>query len=214
MPSSDIQARHLKQLAVMRGFLEGRQFYMAAEALELVRGTEQGTRKDQVTPKLHHQLSVGRLVTTLLPHLLHPEETLAAAFLHDLLEDHGDQWTQEQIAGRFGSVTANAVWALSKKSDGLTKSPEMYYGRLAECPIGSVVKLADRAHNIQTMHGVFDAAKQRAYIGEVDQFYFPMIRAARRRFPRQYGAYENIKILLRCQREMVFRILDASAGVQ
>ena len=51
--TSEIQERHKKQLAVMRGFLEGRQFYIAAEALELVRGTENGTRKDGVTPKLH-----------------------------------------------------------------------------------------------------------------------------------------------------------------
>lgn len=42
----EIQDRHRKQLSVMRGFLEGRQFYVAAEALELVRGTESGTYVD------------------------------------------------------------------------------------------------------------------------------------------------------------------------
>lgn len=208
--TSEIQERHKKQLAVMRGFLEGGKFYLSAEALELVRGTENGTRKDGVTPKLHHQLSVARLISTLLPHLLYPEETLAAAFLHDLLEDHGPQWTQEKLSDRFGPRVAGAVWTLSKKTHGLVKTPEAYYEALAECPIASLVKLSDRAHNIQTMHGVFSPEKQKLYVGELDTHYFPMIRIARRRYPQQYGAYENLKILLRCQQAMVHRILEAS----
>ena len=75
------------------------------------------------------------------------------------------------------------------------------------------MKLADRAHNVQTMHGVFTHEKQRAYIGEVGTYYFPMIRQARREHPRQYGAYENLKILLRCQCRLVEHVLEAS-GVQ
>ena len=207
---TEIQSRHLKQLAVMRGFLEGKGFYKAMSALELVRQQEAGYRKDQVTPKFHHQLSVARLVSTLLPHLQYPEETLTAAFLHDLLEDHGGVWTREKLEEKFDKRVADAVWCLSKKSNGMTKSYESYYEALALCPIGSIVKLADRAHNIQTMHGVFNLDKQRAYVGEVNQWYFPMIRKARREFPRQYGAYENLKILLRCQCRLVEHILEAS----
>lgn len=206
----EIQDRHRKQLSVMRGFLEGRGYYLAAEALELVRKTSEGFRKDLITPQFHHQLSVARLVTTLLPHLLYPEETLAAAFLHDLLEDHGDVWTREKLEMKFGKRVADAVWCLSKKSNGMTKSYESYYGALALCPISSVVKLCDRAHNIQTMHGVFTPEKQQKYIGEVSTYYFPMIRQARREFPRQYGAYENLKILLRCQCRLVEHILEAT----
>ena len=209
----EIQDRHRKQLSVMRGFLEGRQYYVAAEALELVRGTESGTRKDGSTPKLHHQLSVARLISTLLPHLLYPEETLAAAFLHDLLEDHGPEWTRDKLEQRFNARVADAVWTLSKKTHGLVKTPESYYGGLAGCPVGSIVKVADRARNMQTMQGVFSPEKQLAYVKEVDQWYFPMIRTARRAYPRQYGAYENLKILIRCQRSLIDHILAAS-GVQ
>ncbi len=63
------------------------------------------------------------------------------------------------------------------------------------------------------MHGVYSPEKQATYVGELDTHYFPMIRVARRKFPKQYGAYENLKIILRVQRAMVHRILDAS-GVQ
>ena len=208
--TTEVVDRHRKQLAVMRGWLEGRQFYAAAEALEIVRQMEGGLRKDGATPKFHHQLSVAQLLSTLVPHLIHPEETITAAFLHDLLEDHGELWTREMIENRFDKTVADAVWRLSKKSAGMTKSYEAYFAGLAQCPIGSIVKLADRAHNLQTMQGAFGIEKQQAYLEEVDAWFFPLIRIARRAFPRQYGAYENLKILLRCQCSLIRHIHEAN----
>lgn len=202
---SDVQERHTKQLAVMRGWLEGRGFFQTARALEMVRNLEQGTRKDGETPKFHHQLSVARLLSTLLPHFLFAEDTLTAAFLHDVLEDH-PQWSKDAIEKEFGARVAKAVWTLSKKAgakrtDGrdFVKHQGYYFDDIAACPIASLVKLADRAHNVQTMQGVFSPDKQAAYIAEVENLFFPLVRTARRNFPSQYPAYENLKIILRIQ---------------
>lgn len=211
---NDITLRHAKQLAVMRGWLEGRLYYMAADALEVVKGLEQGTRKDGQTPKLHHQLSVTRLVTTLAPHLHYPEETIAAAFLHDILEDHGDVWDTTGLERRFGTLVAKAVDRLTKKGPGWSRDYDTYFAGMTACPIASVVKLADRAHNLQTMQGVFNLEKQKSYIEDVDRWFYPMIRQARRNHPRQYPAYENLKILLRCQTALLRCILDASREEQ
>lgn len=208
----EVEARHLKQLAVMRGWLEGKGFYSAADALELVRTLEQGYRKDKVTPKFHHQLSVARFVTTIIPHLMFPEETVIAALLHDLLEDHSE-WTVEMVAERFGQRVADAVWALTKKHGGLVKSYESYFAAIALDPIASIVKPIDRGHNLQTMQGVFTLEKQAAYVTEVDTYFFPLIRASRRRFNRQYPAYENIKILLRCQTRLIRYIHEAAQSL-
>jgi len=169
---TEIQARHTKQLSVMRGYLDGRGFYLAADALEFVRQLEQGTRKDGETPRFHHQLSIARLVRTVDPHLRNPEQALAAAFLHDVLEDHGSAVTREALEERFGRDLANIVWRLSKKSNGLVKDYNLYFDELAKCPTASVVKLADRAHNLQTMQGVFDYAKQAAYVREVEEWFY------------------------------------------
>ena len=207
---TEIEQRHAKQLAVMRGWLNGKGFYKAAEALEFVRVMEQGTRKDGMTPKFHHQLSIARLVATLEPHLALPEETITAAFLHDVLEDHSDSVSRELLEVRFGKIVADAVWKLSKKIGGITKSYDSYFAEMATCPIASIVKLADRAHNVQTMVGVFTVEKQKKYLSEVDLYFFPMSRQARRAFPRQYGAYENLKILLRCQVQLTKALLDKS----
>ena len=202
MPN-EVTQRHVKQLAVMRGWLDGKGYFKAADALEFVRLMEQGTRKDGETPKFHHQLSIARLVSTLAPHLTFPEESITAAFLHDVLEDHGDSITREYLESRFGKTIADAVWRLTKKCNGLTKSYDNYFAEMAMCPIASVVKLADRAHNVQTMVGVFTIEKQKTYLHEVDNHFFPMVRTARRLHPRQYGAYENLKILLRCQAGLI-----------
>jgi (p)ppGpp synthase/HD superfamily hydrolase len=213
---SEVEQRHRKQLSVMRGWLEGRGYFMAMDALEVCRRLEQGTRKDQITPKFHHQLSIARLITTLEPHLIHPEATLTVCFLHDLLEDH-PEWTREAVEVRFSKQVADAVWLLSKKTPGLTKDYEMYFGDMAGCAIASIVKPADRNHNILTMQGVFTVPKQQAYLAEVDQWFYPLIKTARRRFPQQYGAYENLKIILRIQcrliRELHLAVEEAKGGL-
>lgn len=211
--STEIAQRHIKQLAVMRGWLDGKGYFKAADALEFVRQMEQGTRKDGQTPKFHHQLSIARLVCTLAPHLMLPEETIAAAFLHDVLEDHGDRITRSDLEMRFGKTIADAVWKLTKKCNGLTKSYDLYFGEMGTCPIASVVKLADRAHNVQTMVGVFTVDKQKSYLHEVDTYFFPMSKTARRNFPRQYGAYENLKILLRCQSALIRQMHEVTTEV-
>jgi (p)ppGpp synthase/HD superfamily hydrolase len=194
----------------MRGWLEGREYYRAMDALEVCRQLEQGTRKDNITPKFHHQLSVARLITTLAPHLIDPEATIATAFLHDMMEDHGQEWDTHTMTARFGEQIAEAVWLTSKKTPGLKKDYSRYFGDMAGDPIASIVKLADRNHNLQTMQGVFTIEKQRAYLQEVDDWFYPLIKTARRRFPQQYGAYENLKIMLRVQYRLIRHIHEAS----
>ncbi len=213
MPSADIVTRHQKQLAVMRGWLDGRRYYKGMESLEWMLSLEKGTRKDGLTPKAHHQLSVARLLTTLEPHFLYQEETIIVAFLHDILEDHSDVVSLEMIEARFGKMVADAVWAVSKKTRGMTKSYETYFAGMAENPIVSLVKLADRAHNVQTMVGVFSEIKQREYLAELDTWFFPLVKKARHNFPRQYAAYENLKILLRCQAALLQHMLGEPPAI-
>ena len=207
--TTDIEDRHRRQLAVMRGFLNGKGWWVAADALEIVRNLEQGTRKDGVTPKFDHQLSVAQLLITLSPNFVHPEETVTAAFLHDLYEDHGAVWSLDRMSERFGPQVSETVWSLSKKSEGIVKDYTRYFADMTSCPIASLVKLSDRVHNIHTMVGVFTLEKQKEYLEELDLWFFPMIRQARRNFPRQFPAYENLRINLVCQRNLIQHIHDA-----
>lgn len=191
-----------KHLVAMRSWLNGTGYFQAAEALEFVKQLEVGFRKDGATPKFAHQLSITHYLATLTPYFSDPEVVMTAGFLHDVMEDHAE-WDFDALSKKFSDNIAVIVWTLSKKTPGITKTPEQYFSAIAECPVASIVKPADRMHNLQSMSGVFTPEKQLAYVAEVEQYFFPMIRAARRNFPRQFMAYENVKMMLQNQIELI-----------
>lgn len=195
----------------MRAYLSGRRYFKAARALQFACDHTKGFRKDCVTPAFHHPLAVTRLVRT-LPPLIYPEESLAAALLHDTIEDCPGV-TQARLTTLFGSEVSNAVWALSKKTpNGLVKAKNSYFTELAKDPIGSVVKAADRVHNIFTMGKVFSPEKQLAYVEEVHQLFLPMVTRAGELHPEQFKAYENLALILRAQCGPVENLLPMLMG--
>ncbi len=181
----------------LRYFLLGKEYYKAADALEFARAYHVGYRKDGFTPEFQHQIEITHYLRTLLPSLIYPEETLATALLHDVTEDYGV--LSSTIADRYGSDVAIAVNLLDKNG----KDTERYFKGIADNPIASVVKGADRMHNIQTMIGVFSTEKQLKYATEVRDHFLPMLKIARRQFVRQESAYENIKHVLNSQLELL-----------
>ena len=187
--------RHTEQVLTMRAYLMGARWFLASRALEFARERTTGFRKDGVTPAFLHPLSVGRFVRDLTGNLLYPEETLAAAFLHDLIEDDAEI-TQQTIADMFTPCVGAAVWTLSKKSRGMVKSPEVYFEALARDPIASIVKGVDRHHNLFTS-AVFPPEKRKAYAEEVDTYFRPMLTKAGCLFPEQFMAYELVALALR-----------------
>lgn len=181
----------------LRYYLLGKEFYRAADALEFASEYHTGKRKDGVTPELQHQIEITHYLRTLLPSYIYPEETLTAALLHDVTEDYGV--LSSTIADRYGRDVSLAVQLLDKNG----KSSELYYTGIANNPIASIVKGGDRMHNIQSMVGVFSPEKQAKYIKEVEDYFLPMLKIARRKFVRQESAYENIKHVLTSQLELL-----------
>jgi hypothetical protein len=53
------------------------------------------------------------------------------------------------------------------------------------------------------MAEVFTLEKQKKYIKEVLDLFFPMLKNARRNFPAQVLAYENIKHMLKSQIQLI-----------
>jgi hypothetical protein len=65
--------------------------------------------------------------------------------------------------------------------------------------VASIVKPADRIDNQGSMVGVFTIEKQKSYIVETQEFILPALKEAKRRFPEQELAYENLKGMLSSQ---------------
>ena len=191
-------AKYGKDLLALRGFLLGREWFRALDALEFARNLHDGLRKDGRTPEFHHQVFMANFARTILPSLLKPEVTLAAILLHDVPEDYDVSF--EQIDTRFGTDIGNPVRLLTKKKDGVVIPYPVYFGRIAEDPVASVGKGIDRAHNIFTMSGAnWSPDKQSNYLDEAENYFLPMLKTARRNFPQQEPAYQNIKTMLMVQ---------------
>jgi len=185
-----------KMQVAMRYWLHGKGFSGAVRAMEFAAEHHIGFRKDGSTPEFHHQISIASYIRT-LPELMWPEETLATTFLHDVVEDYDVDL--HVIESQFGKPVRRAVSLLSKKIGGYEIGVKEYYEAMQGNAIASIVKGADRMHNFQTMSDVFTAKKQETYIEECENFIFPMLKIARKKFPEQEPTYENIKHVLYSQ---------------
>jgi (p)ppGpp synthase/HD superfamily hydrolase len=189
-----------KQEIALRYWLLGRGYNLALEAMEFAAFHHNGFRKDGVTPEFSHQIAICHYVRT-LPALRDMEKTLTVCLLHDVSEDYGI--ARDEQARRFGEDVATSVWAMTKEFKGVKRNPTEVFASIAQDPYASIGKGADRGHNFNSMVGVFNAKKQLAYVAEGEEFFLPMIKKARRLFPDQEAAYENIKHLLTTQMALV-----------
>lgn len=182
----------------LRYFLIGKEYYDTARALEFASKYHTGFRKDGVTPEFQHQIEIVHFLRTLLPSYIFPQDVLTVGVLHDTCEDYPEV-TKDIIEKQFGRRVAHSVSLLDKNG----KELPYYFEQIANDEIASIVKGADRIHNLQSMIGVFTSEKQVRYIEEVEKYFLPMLKAARRKFPQQEPAYENIKHLLNSQLELI-----------
>lgn len=194
-------SKFMKREVSLRYWLQGAGYFRALEAMEFAKGFHTGVRKDGVTPEFDHQLSIGQYVRTLFPGLTHPEDTIATVFLHDIREDYGVG--ADVIESRFGTMVSAAVEAMTKEFRGVKKDIAWTFRDISENDIASIAKGADRIHNFSSMVGVFSIPKQKEYIKEGKDWFLPMLKSARRRFPQQEPAYENIKMVLLSQMNLI-----------
>lgn len=205
-------ARTAKAVANLRARLlgaamENKAWYKAVDALEFALESHDGMfRKKPVTatgnfveaeptPYVLHPVDVARFALT-LPNLTHRIDTIVTALLHDVMEDCGV--TYRELEGRFGTLAADGVEAMSKKLNGVTKSEERYMRDLAGSVIGSICKPSDRINNQLSLE-VFTPQKALQTVDFTESQILPMMKAARRRFPEQELAYENMKLVLQAQ---------------
>jgi GTP pyrophosphokinase len=103
---------------------------------------------------------------------------IAAALLHDIIEDKAD-WSQERVALGFNRKVAELVWWVTKPQVGLFNGDKeernrAYHHNLGRAPREAIIiKLADRLHNLLTMWAV-DVEKQQRKIRETQDFYLPL----------------------------------------
>ena len=212
---------HKKDVIAIRNWLHGRNFGMASFALEYASRYHTNKRKDQLTPEFNHMIIIASYLRTLSDGFSFREETLALAFLHDLPEDYDisfekiesdfkKEWEiQEKVYSRENLESFNvsrmmtALRLLTKKYNKTVTPPDVYFPAMENDPIASIVKGVDRIHNFATCGSVFSDVKKQSYIKETELFILPMIKQAQRNYPQQNNVYENIKLVLKMQMDLI-----------
>lgn len=189
-----------KLKTALKYWYEGLGYHDVIRAMHMAERIHTGTRKDNITPEIHHQISVSGYLKTLYSGLLHPKEVYICAWLHDAPEDYLEKY--EALISVQSWMTHEVFREISLLNK-TSKTTASYYWMLSESSIASVVKGADRIHNHQTMDGVFTAEKKEAYIEETENYVIPMLKEARMNFSEQSNIYYNIIHVLRSQIELI-----------
>jgi GTP pyrophosphokinase len=119
-------------------------------------------------------------------------DVLCAAVLHDVVED--TPCTIAGVRAAFGDKVAELVgWVtIPEAEDGADKKAvkEAYLTRLADAPDDAIlVKLADRASNVQTLRNL-SLPKQRQYYAQTVTYIMPLA-ASRGWWPLWYASWEE-----------------------
>jgi len=127
-------------------------------------------------PYFSHPIEVAGILTDL--HL--DDETIATAILHDTIED--TLTTQAEIVAKFGPSVGRLVDGVTKlsKIEAQTEN-ERAAENLRKFLLATsddirvlLVKLADRLHNMRTLHFIGDEAKRRRIARETMDIYAPL----------------------------------------
>jgi GTP pyrophosphokinase len=121
-------------------------------------------------------ISHPRAVALILAEYGMDAETLQAALLHDVVED--TPWTIEEVRAEFGDTVAELI-------DGVTKLDRIKFGNREEAQAATIrkmviamakdvrvllLKLADRLHNIRTLHPLRPEKQQRVAAETLDVY--------------------------------------------
>ena len=149
---------------------------MLQAAYDIADAAHDGQKRENGDPYITHPLAVAE---TLARYRL-DDATLATALLHDVLED--TTFTRAEMERRFGAEVTALV-------DGVTKLTRLElqsdrnkqaenFGKLVLAMSKDIrvllVKLADRLHNMRTLHFVVKDEKRKRVAGETMEIYAPL----------------------------------------
>jgi len=162
-------------LELLRAYMKPEQVALVERAYRFGAQAHKGQRRLSGEPYIYHPIAVARI----LAEVRMDHQSVAAAILHDVIEDTGV--AKERIAGEFGEEVAELV-------DGVSKLTQINFRSKAEAQAENfrkmmlamvqdirviLIKLADRLHNMRTL-GVMPREKRRRIARETLDIYAPI----------------------------------------
>lgn len=162
-----------KVAATVLARLRGRDRTLARGAFVAAAAAHRGQKRDEGRPYIVHPVGVARILVEEFG--VRAGEVIAAAFLHDTLEDTA--LTASAIRRGFGQRVARWVACLTKEPKERYRSRSardaVYHRGVARAPLEArLIKVADRLDNLRTI-GRAAGEKQRRYLAETWGFFLP-----------------------------------------
>ncbi len=142
-------------------------------ALPLMREKHAGVERDgSDVPYYVHPLT---LACHALAMNIVDDDVLAAALLHDVVEDTEtrpeDLPVNERVREAVRLVSHNTYGGEEDKE----KNKPLYYGNIAMHPLAALVKCMDRCNNLSTMATGFSKRKMAKYVKQTEQYVLPLL---------------------------------------
>ena len=156
-------------------YLDESQIGFIQKAFEISKEAHEGQKRHTGEPYIIHPVAVTKILAEM--HMDPP--TLAAALLHDVIED--TYLEKQDLINEFGAEVANLV-------DGVTKLTQIHFESRAEAQAENfrkmvmamakdirviIIKLADRLHNMRTL-GICPRHKRHRIAKETLEIYSPI----------------------------------------
>lgn len=167
-------------------------------ALAVARRMHEGQHRKDGTPYFLHPLKV---CSTLYNYGIKDDAVLAAALLHDVLEDCQDKLPLggKELISEYGiSQEVYDIVQLVTKESGLDDYElSLYFDKIRKNPKALLVKLSDRLHNSQTLYAFANSedhnAKLKRYLRETNLFIIPMAQYGKAYYPQYTNALSSLK---------------------
>ena len=161
-------------------------------ALPLMRQKHAGQeRKGSDVPYAAHPLT---LACHALAMGIVDDDVLAAALLHDVVEDTDTSLSElpvgERVREAVRLVSHNTYGTESDKE----KNKPLYYGNIAENPLAALIKCMDRCNNLSTMADGFSKPKMVKYVKQTEEYVLPLLTVV-----KNVPEWNNAAWLLRYQ---------------
>ncbi len=180
--------RALKMMGEIIAPLDNAGRELVMKAYEFVNREFAGILRKSGKPFIDHLVETAQILVTICES--RDSDLLAAALLHDYLEDIVDQSEAAQkkamrcLAKMFGREVAELVDAETELRKDLDKDPQQmamasfkkWLSALAKDPRIAVLKAADRLSNMKDLH-VFEPAKRHKKARETEDIYVPIMHA-------------------------------------
>lgn len=196
-----------KTYLFIKGYATALRLPQTLRALPLVRRFHNGQyRKGEVivngqSYRLPYVLHVLKVCSTLISLRLplkadELDNLLAAALLHDSLEDCSDYFPKGGIElvneYHFSPKVLEAVKLVSKRSGATEEELDEYFNQIKRNKYAILIKLADRSHNVEDLY-VMKPEKLHKYVRETRTWIYPLTTYGKANYPELSDGFTILK---------------------